>query len=1043
MDQWIKFFAEQKILPTLATVFVIGVGLFAGKVIPREVFPNISFDTVLVTVPYPGASADAVESLVTNPLEQELQEVDGIKRMLSVSTESNAAITLVLDPDQTTIEEAEADIQDVVDAFSDLPEDALDPVVTALDSQLNPIVEIALSEPKDELKRRKIAKEIEKELEKIRDVARVDLDDFRDREIIVEAQPDKLRQYQVSLSDLIQTLKAQNIDVPGGTLKATADRPKELTIRTRGQFQGKSDVENAVIRANALAVPIKVKDVANVREALEEVKSYSLINGKPSIRLTVLKKSNGDAIRLVEKVTAKLDKINEKYSGALSYELIDDRSYLVKRRLKVLSGNLIIGLSLVLIILSIFLPFKVAMIAAFGIPFSFLGTIAIFYWGGISLNLISMMGLIIVVGMLVDDAIVVVENAQRYMEQGLSPIDAAIKGTREIWAPVTTSVFTTIIAFAPFLFASGIFGKFVAFIPLGVIIALAISLIECFFILPNHIGHWLSAKTKSTGASAKGLWTAYMLPTYRKYLNVSIRWRYLTVIPLITAFVSAILLVKAGKVGFVLFPKGAVDSFIIEIETPVGTPLAKTEEILAPIMDEVSQLPDTELENYRTRIGTRTAGQGLRGRSGSHIAQIKVFLTPTAERERSADQIISFLRDKVGEVPGTTKLNYRQQRGGPPVGRPVAIDIRGESYDRLLEAAGKVALMLEDVEGVSDIENDYVEGKKEISIIVDRPEAAAAGLSISAIGTTVRAAYEGVVATSIRTLDEEVEVRVQLPETQRQDDRTLENLMVLNSQGKQVPLRRVANFEENKSIAAFEHEDNQRQIEVFAELDTKINTPQVVAGIMKKRIKEELEGDYTDLSFHFGGEAQDTKESIQSLVRSGALALVGILLLLILLFQNLYQPFVVALAIPLGATGVIWAFYMQNIPLSFLGTIGLIALAGVIINNAIVFVDFVNVRKRDGYDSFSAITDAACARIRPILLTTCTTVAGILPTAYGIGGLDPFVVPIAMALGWGMLIGSTLALAGFPSVLMISEDIVSLLSRIWHGIRGLVSSSKD
>lgn len=1027
MNRLIEFFAKQGTFVNVITLLVVVLGVFSTIKIRREVFPSVTFDVITITTAFPGASAESTEKLITNPLEQDLGEVDGIKKLTSVSAEGVSVIVLQLDPDQTTQEDAETEVQDVVDAFQDLPDDAEDPVVKALETRLDPIVTVSLTGDLSESEMRSAAKYLEKEIESLPDVAKIDFQGLRDPEIRILTDPSKLNRYRVSLSEIINALKRQNVNIPGGTLEAATVGQKEMIIRTVGEFETADDIGDTVIRANALASAIRIKDVAQIEETFSKEKILYATNQFKSINLTVRKKSNGDAITLVESVKQLIERLKPELHPAIKVTYVKDSSYFVKRRLKVLSNNLLVGLGLVLIILSLILPIPVAIVTAFGIPFSFLGAISIFYFGDVSLNLISMMGLIIVVGMLVDDAVVITENIQAKMEEGLAPMKAAVLGAQGIWAPVCASVLTTVMAFAPMMQMSGIFGKFIQYIPFGVIIALLVSLWEGFFILPHHMATWVKAKDqKQKNPTIFDRAWQKLSDTYINTARIMLRLRYFVLASVIVILGVTGWLFKS-KMTFILFPPGAIDTFTVTLETETGTPLEETARLIAPIEERIAALPKNELLNFTTQIGLINAGRSGSDKRGSQYASISVHLTSETERERKAFDIIEELK-ALPTPEGIKLINYKRQHGGPPVGKPISIGVRGTRFEEILPAVAFLEKFVKTIPGATDVENTFISGKEEIYVTIKKAEAAAAGLSIAAIGTVVRAAYEGIIATSIRTVDEDIKVRVMLSKSLRSSQETLEKLYIPNARGNLIPLKQIATFERRNGVATFEHEANKRQVAVNGEIDTKILSAADAAERIKKFVKDNSEK-FKNVEIFYGGENQDTEESMQTLKEAFAFAFFGILLLMILLFRNIYQPLVIATTIPMGIVAVIWAFYFHDMPMTFLGMVGIIALAGVIVNNAIVFVDFVNKSRESGLDRFESILEAAKKRIRPIFLTTVTTTVGILPTAYGIGGLDPFVVPIALALGWGIAFGSVLTTLVFPPMLAIVEDFIAILDK--------------
>lgn len=1036
MRNLISYFAKQGIFVDLITLFVFVSGLSALVGIKREVFPNISFDLIVVTTVYPGASAETIEKLITNPIEQDLNEVDGIKKMTSTSIEGASSIILQLDPDQTTVSEAKEDIKEVLDRQQDLPEDAEDPVLRVAESKLTPVLEIGLNGDVDEKTLRKDAKFLEREIEKLSEVAKVQFNGLRDYEIRVEANPEKLQEYRVSLSELMGALRRSNVSIPGGTIQATeANNFRETIVRTVGDFESVDDVANTVIRANVLAEPILVKDVATVTTEFEKESKIYRVNGGRAVSITVLKKERSDVVDLVDNVKKKIKDLKPKLNPGVNVDFLNDSSFYVRRRISVLSSNMLIGLGLVLVVLSLVLPLRVALVTAFGIPFAFLGTIGVFYLFGISINLISMMGLIIVLGMLVDDAVVVTENAQRVREQGVPAMEAAIKGTQQIWAPVTVSVLTTIMAFAPMVFMSGIFGKFVKYIPIGVIIALVISLWECFFVLPHHVGKWIpdpkpGSNKKAHGGVFNSIWRSVFEPGYSFIIFHVMRWRWLVVF---FAFVLIGGTLKFAKdhMDFVLFPPGGVEIFVINIDAPNGSSLEYTARKSKPIEQALKQFDKSVIDDYTLEIGAQKKdANDPAAKTGSEYGQVKVYLTPATERDITARQVIERLREIIGEPEGLKRIAFEQISGGPPVGKPVAIEVRGRDYATIMEVVELVTKELSGIDGVVDLQNNYILGKREIQVIVDTAEAAAAGLSVSDIGTAVRASFEGIVASSIRKLDDEVDIRVSLTQKDRSEVSTLDQIEVSNARGQLIPLSRVIKKNEGQSIAAFRHQANEREVAVVADIDTKITNTRKVTGIMREKVDKILES-YPDITIEFGGENKDTQESLQSLLKAFLFAFFGILLILILLFKNIYQPLVVAFTIPLGFVGVVWAFFAHQIPLSFLGMIGVIALGGVVVNNAIVLVDFINKLREQGEHKISSIRKAARIRLRPIFLTTLTTVCGILPTAYGVGGLDPFVVPIALALGWGLAFGAFTSTMVIPATIGAVDDIIDAFAKLF------------
>lgn len=1050
MNKLIEFFSRKGIFGDLVTIFVILLGIGSMFLIRREVFPNVTFDVITITTIYPGATAEEAEKLITNPLEQDLKEVDGIKKLNSISVANRSYIAAQLDIDTTTEAEGKDDIQDVVDRFTDLPKGAEDPVVTSIESKLNPVIEVTLGGDMPPLKLREIAKQIENELESVNGVARIAPRGMRDLEIRVEADAQKLSGYRLSIDDIVKALGGQNVSIPGGVLPVDSKDAKSLerSVRTIGEFETPEEVGETVIRANDIGNSIKVKDVAKVYLDLEEPEIYNHVNGKKSISLTVLKKEKADAITVVDKVRARMAELtpglNEK---GIEVDYVNDLSEFIRRRLSVLSGNLYIGLFLVLLILSFILPFRVALLVSLGIPFSFLGAMIYFNVAGYTINLISMLGLIIVSGMLVDDAIVVTDNAVRLMEEGMEPEDAAVKSAQEIWPAVTASVLTTVIAFVPMLYMSGIFGKFVKQIPLGVIIPLFVSLIEAFFILPAHIARWVRVD-KRYDAKHKGklnpisallgkseeLWDKVAVPKYVASMKWILKNRYIVAASTVGLFVVSIGL-ATQKMKFILFPPDGVEIFFVRTQSAVGTSLEQTEAMIKPIEERLLKLPKEELKNFVTTIGIQQQDPwDPNTKRGAEYAQIAVYLTPETERTRKAFEIIEDLRATTPKPDGVQRLVFERVNPGPPVGKAVDLGVRGETYEEITKAVEELKTRLAEIKGVTDILDSFSPGREEFIVKVNPSEAAAANLGVAQVGTTIRGAFEGIVATQIRGLSEETDVRVSLPDSQKSSQRVLEDLLVPNPMGSLVPLKEIATITKDRGVAGYEHAERRRQVRVTAEVDQNV-TSSIAVNNQVEKILPEIMKNHPRISVAFGGEDEDTKESMASLARSMLVAVMGIFLVLVLTFGQILQPLLVLVTVPLGIIAVILTLFLHGLPLSFMAMLGIVALAGVIVNNAIVFVDFVNQRRATGLNRWESITSAAQVRIRPIFLTTLTTVAGLLPTAYGIGGLDKFVVPIAMSLGWGLMIGSFLTAFVFPAAVAILDDLNLFLGKFFPAFR--------
>lgn len=1032
MKYIISFFFRQGPLVHLITLLILLGGIWSALSLKKDVFPTVDFDYISVSTLYPGASPEVVEKSITNLLEKDLLEMEGIENMTSSSIENQSHIYLKIDPSEIDIDDALTDVREIVNGFKDLPKDADSPVITRMTNKSEPLLEILISSSKvtritlhDEVKR------LERILRPVPGVAKINLIGFQDKEIHVKADPKKLKGLNVTIQEIISTISDLNKSIPGGSLEFNGGR--EDLIRTSGEFENIKDIEDSVVHANVLGKTIKVKDLATVSYALKKPREVYHLNGDVAVSLKILKKESADAIKTAKLVKQALS--DAKISDDYNVSCVNDISQYVQRRVDVLLNNFSFGLLFLLLVLAISLPFRVAIITSLSIPFSFLGTLMVFDIYDISVNLISLMGLIIVVGMLVDDSIVVSENIQRRLENGQEPNEAAKEGSQEVWAPVFTSVLTTILAFFPLMLMSGVFGKFVKYIPIGVIVALLFSLFECFFILPYHMKAFMTVRHLSSQSSnifvrfKSFLNEKIYRPIFQKYKDILksvIKFRYV-LFSAVIVFIVVTLFYAFSMMKFVLFSPVGIEIVRLDISAKPETSIDGTREKLKGVENIIMGLPKNEFKNMTSYIGMQLYSKGSKSlKIGSNLAQITIYLSPESERNRIAQSIIDDLKSQFKDI-NDLELIFTPLKAGPPVGPPIEIVIQGEELSEILNASRELQDMIKAIPGTQDISDSFYLGKNEISISLNESQAKASLISLSDVGSIVSSFFDGVIASKVRKVDESIGIRV-MAEHNRTIKEDLRDMYVRNRLGEFIPLKNLVKVTKSASVTSYDHEDNQRKISVTADIDTDVNTSRDVNNFIREKIGK-YKKQFPSLNFKFGGEEKDTQESLGSLFKAFIFAVFGIFTLLIMLFKNFYQPFIVLFTIPLGITSVIWVFLSHGEPLSFLSMVGLISLSGVIVNNAIILIDFINKLRKEGQLSIEESVIKSCSlRLRPIALTTITTVIGILPTAYGLGGLDPFIIPIALALGWGLFIGSIFTLFFLPALVTIAEDVRGFLA---------------
>lgn len=1050
-----KFSVENSLIVNVFSFFFIIAGIASLMKLNREAFPNINFDKVTINTAYPGSTPQEVEKLITIPIETELKQVDDIEQITSVSAEGISVITITIEEDADNKDRVVNEIQRAVDRVEDLPSDLPDrPLVTEIKTKDRPVLDIAVSGKMSEFELRKHALALEKKFLDLKDTSKVSRVGYRDHEIWVTIDPKKIQNHHISLQEVITALDNQNKSIPGGKFY---DKNKEFILRTSGEFETAKDVSKTIVRASTFGNSIQLSEIANVKDAFEEEDIINKTFGTRSISLTVIKKEKGDAIRLADQVKELIKDYKKIAPENLRIDVLNDWSFFIRRRLNILINNGIIGLTMVMISLFFFLSSGTALGACIGIPTALMLTFSLMGITDISINLISLFGLIMVLGMLVDEDIVISENIHRHFEEGETSEEAAIKGAQEVAKPVVATVLTTIAAFIPIYFMGGILGKFIQNIPTVIILTLSASLLEALIILPSHVFElnkkMKAAKLRNNNQKHFFLFVPLIilkqkfnkgfnktLKLYEKSLHKVLKYRYLLVVGLIFSVIGTLFIFK-NFMHYRQFPNPDIERVYIRTEGNIGDPLELTEKNIRSIEKIVAKLPKEELESYTTQIGILQKRQGdpFTNRA-PHMAQVHLKLTPKESRTRDYNTIIADLRKQVKDLHLFKKVTFEKFAHGPPSGKPVDIRVVGDNFNILQKISKLVQKKLETYEGLTDIENDYELGKNEKHIVVNPIKAAQADLSVYSIATSVRQAFEGYAATKIRTSEEEIDIVVRYPLQYRSNHKVLEDLLIPNGKGNLIPLSSVAHLENRKGVHAIKHLDGTRSISVTANLDETITSPLAVVEQIKPFLKG-IEKKYPTYKFKFEGEYKETQESKENLIIAFGLSALLILIILISIFQSLTKPFIVMLTIPLSIIGVIIAFFLHGKDLSFMAILGFVGLTGIAVDNAIIMIDFINKYLKEGREFKDAVISGSVIRFRPVVLTSVTTILGVVPASYGIGGKDPFIEPMALALNYGIFFSTILTLFYLPVFLAIWEDIKIFFSKA-SSLKNLISNQK-
>lgn len=1041
--KWItEFSVKNTLFINLLTLMIFVGGYMSYQKLNREAFPNIDFDIVQISTYYPSSTPQEVEQLITIPIEKELKTVSDIKDISSVSTNGLSLISIQLDESLKDKQQVLGDIQRAVDSVENLPVDLpAKPVVRDIKTKDTPVIELSLSGDLPEDKLRESALALEKKILDLKDVSAVSRRGLRDKEIWVQLTPESMQNQHVSLSEVITALSMQNTTLPGG--KFYDENHAEYLIKTSGQFTNKEDVKNTVIRASGLGNWLTVNDVAKVEDQFEEETTINKTAGTRSIVLTIIKKEKGDAIRLVDELKTLADDFKTTAETKLEINYVNDLSFYIKRRLHVLINNGVIGLVLVAISLFTFLSVGAAISACLGIPSVLLVTFIVMNMLGVSINLLSLFGLIMVFGMLVDEDIVIAENMHRHIDDGEHNIQkAALIGAAEVTLPVISTVLTTIVVFIPIFFMGGIMGKFTRHIPTVIIITLTASLLEALIILPAHVSHisefvhnleikWRQRfpRKKPKNKSAHIVLNK-ILTVYKRVLKSALRYRYIYLLALLLSFGGSIGLVIKNLHKFQLFPSKGVEIFFIRAEAAVGTSLTDMAQKMTALEQVVQTLDKTELDTFTTQIGLqRNDPNDPNTKRGTHLAQITVYLTPDTDRQRMSGEIMQSLRDQAKAIAGFKTFTFDEVRNGPPSGRPIEVRIKGDDFAVMQKIADLYKMELQKINGVSDVQDDYDLDKDEIHVQVNPIKAAQMGLNLNTVAQNVRFAFEGFAATNITTSEEEIGIVVKFPPRYRENIASLENLLIANNTGQLVSLATVAAFHKTKTAQSILHYKNSRNLNVTANIDTQKIGILEVQNQLTQNLKSALAA-FPGYDVEFGGEGKRTMESLDDLSKAFVISILLIFVILIVTFRSFVLPIVNALIIPFTMIGVIVAFELHNENLSFMAILGLVALTGIVVDAGTIMIEFIHNYRKAGHTLEESILKGAAVRFRAVCLITFTTVLGLLPSAYGFGGSDPFISPMAMALNYGMIFSTILTLIYVPVFLMIVEDIKLAVLRL-------------
>lgn len=1017
----IAWFAKNDVAANILLVVVMLAGLyFMSAKVPVDMFPDFEVRSVNVTMSLPGASPQEVEEGITIRVEEAVQDLEGIRQMTSVSQEGSASITIEVE-DGYDVRELLDDVKIRVDGIANFPIDA-ENLQVQVPQRRRDAMGVMLYGNYDALTLRRLAEDVRDELAALPEVSQVELNDALPFEMSIEISEMVLRQYDLTLEQVAGILRENSRDISAGNLKTEGG---DIFIRTRGQAYRAADYASIPIITTQEGTMIKLGDIAQIRDEFEETPLRTRFNGVPSIEVEVFRSGTENIIEVTAAVREYIEQKQTQLPQGLKMTNWRDRSEPIKARLATLTTSAWQGALLVIAMLALFLRPAVAFWVCLGIPMCFLGAFLFMPMLGVSINLMSLFAFILVLGIVVDDAIVTGENVYTHLQRGEDPLDAAIKGTKEVAVPVTFGILTTAAAFLPFAFQTGR-GSWYASITYVVVPVLLFSLVESKFILPAHLKHVRPQSHKTSRFSQLQQRIANSLESmiarfYQPALAHAMRWRYATLMLMLACFIIVVGTMMSGHTKFIFFPRVQSEIATANVIMPAGTAFETTDNVVRAMAKHATDLR----ELYRDPETGESVIRNIYAISGGRnptTGRVRVETVPPEKRtlDVRTQDIVNEWRKRVGQVPGAEQLNYRAEIGGWG-GSPVQIELKGQDTEALSAFGEALKEQLKEYQGVFDIEDSLSNGKEELQLEL-KPEARLLGLDLNLVASQVRQAVFGFEVQRVQRGREEVRVMVRYPFEARQSIETLEQMTVRIGPNQEVPLWQVANVFPGSSPTGITRIDRQRTLTVSSDFDKKNGNLMLVQQEISKWLSEQSAA-YPGVSFDLAGEAKDQRESSRGLMIGGLALVFLIYILLAIPFKSYSQPIIVMSVIPFGMVGAIAGHWLMGLDLTLLSFMGMLALAGVVVNDSLVLVDYVNQRRQAGEPIKKAVYEAGGRRFRPVLLTSLTTFAGLMPLLFEKSTQAQFLIPMAVSLGFGILFATLITLFVVPMNYLILEDI--------------------
>jgi len=1018
----IAWMVNNRVTPNLMMlIFLVG-GAILAFAIKKEVFPEFDMGIVTIRVPYPGSSPEEVEQGIILSVEEAIRGLEGVKEVTAMASEGSGMVMAEL-LEGANQQKVYQDIKQEIDRITTFPEDAEEPEVS-MAAWRREVLQIELYGDVSEWVLRGLAEQIRDSLLQYPDISQVELQGARDYEVQILIDQKTLRTYGLTLQSVAQKIKATSVEIPGGYIETEGG---DVLLRVKDRRDWAREFAQIPVVTSADGSILYLENIAQVKDDFADTDRAAFFNGFRAIGIEIFRIGAQTPTGVSAAARQAMQEIQSQLPPGVHWTISRDRSDIYRQRLTLLLKNAGYGLALVLLLLGIFLEFKLAMWVTMGIPISFLGAFLFLPAMDVTINMISMFAFIIALGIVVDDAIVVGENVYDYRNQGMGFVKAAIQGARDVSIPVTFSITTNIVAFLPLCFVPGAMGKVWMVIPMVVITVFIISWVESILILPSHLAHahrrsknWLAVFLHDRQQAFSRKFERFIETVFAPFLDRCIKYRHITVALGIAVLIMIVSYVMSGHIGMISMPRVEADYTIVTATLPFGSSMQKVERVNDFLLQKASEVVS---ENGGDQLST-----GVYTRIEENTAQVRIYLTDPEMRPVSTTEITALWRDKVGQVPGLESLRFESDRGGPGSGAALSIELSHRDIDVLDKASEKLAAMLGDFPNVKDIDDGYTPGKEQLNFKI-KPEGQSLGLTGQEIARQVRNSFYGAEALRQQRGRSEIRVRVKLPKEQRNSEYDIEQLLVRTPLGKDVPLMQVATVERGRSYTSIQRRNGRRTVTVTANVEPIDDTSQVKTTL-EEDVLPQLVKDYPGLSYQWEGRQADLSEGMQSLLIGFIFALLGIYAMLAIPFKSYAQPIIVMVAIPFGIIGAVIGHMIMGYSLSMMSFMGIVALSGVVVNDSLILIDYANqIRRESGVSAFEAIHQAGIRRFRPIMLTTLTTFGGLTPMIFETSRQARFMIPMAISLGYGILFSTTVTLVLVPCLYMMLNDTARRLKK--------------